>query len=43
VQPSPRTRQLISGLTTASIASRARKIRDRTVPIGQSIASAISS
>lgn len=33
----------ISGWIFLSIASRARKIRERTVPIGQSIASAISS
>ena len=31
------------GLTLAEIASRARKIRDRTVPIGQLMTSAISS
>ena len=31
------------GLTLAEIASRARKIRDRTVPIGQFMTSAISS
>lgn len=32
-----------SGLTLAEMASRARKIRERTVPIGQSMTSAISS
>ena len=32
-----------SGRILSSIASRARKIRDRTVPTGQSIAAAISS
>ncbi len=32
-----------SGLTLAEIASRARKIRERTVPIGQFMTSAISS
>jgi hypothetical protein len=32
-----------SGLSALSIASRARKIRERTVPIGQSMTSAISS
>jgi hypothetical protein len=31
------------GLTRADIASRARKIRDRTVPMGQFMAAAISS
>lgn len=33
----------INGLTTLSIASRARKIRDLTVPTGHFIISAISS
>ena len=33
----------IRGLSSRSIASRARKIRDRTVPIGQPMRSAISS
>jgi len=32
-----------SGLTLAEMASRARKIRERTVPMGQSMTSAISS
>lgn len=32
-----------SGLSSLSIASRARNILDRTVPMGQSITSAISS
>ena len=34
---------LSKGLTLAEIASRARKIRERTVPIGQFITAAISS
>ena len=38
-----RSSSLSRGLSCSSIASRARKMRERTVPIGQFISSAISS